>query len=258
MPERPRFSRFRRLPGLYRFGDAKPPDLDAEPQLLAIYLPAGVLDRAEKLAMMAGSETMQEYCTRLLHEAIEVEEEHARLEAEAARHGTLESLDELTSDPEYLSQWTAQTRGRDEEGQADLKFTPPSADDSARVQARAVVLRHAGIGEDDPEALLVKLRRGETLGAEDLVELSAALVELESSLAGHHAIDRRLAYALHKLAFEGQILTTEGMSLASTDPGTVDALRHVQEAVDRILSGEDIRYFADPSGPADHPGTSRP
>jgi len=258
MPERPRFSRFRRLPGLYRFGDAKPPDLDAEPQHLAVYLPAGVLDRAEKLALRAGTETMQEYCTRLLHEAIDAEEEHARIEAEAARHGTLESLDELTSDPEYLTQWTAQTHSRDEEGQAEVKFTPPSADDPDHAQPRAVVLRHAAIGGDDPEALLVKLRRGETLTTEDLVELSAALSELESSLVGQQAIDRRLAYALHKLAYEGQILITEGMTLASTDPGTVDVLRHVQEAVDRILSGEDIRYFADPSGPADNPGTLRP
>jgi hypothetical protein len=33
------------------------------------------------------------------------------------------------------------------------------------------------------------------------------------------------------------------------DEWTVDTLRAVQEAVERILSGQDIRYFSDDSGP---------
>ncbi len=258
MPERPRFSRFRRLPGLYRFADAKPPDLNAEPQLLALYLPAGVLDRAEKLAMRAGSETVQDYCTRLLHEAIKNQEQQVLQEVQEARQGTLESLDELTSDPDYVSQWSAQSRHREEGEPTEVKLTSPDESASNFPSASETIFRHAALGSADPEALLVKLRRGEAIGPELLAELAESLAELEASLRLADRIDRRLAYALHKLAFEGQILLTEGLTPASADPATVDAVRRVQEGVDRILSGEDIRYFAESPGHDGNPGATRP
>jgi hypothetical protein len=60
------------------------------------------------------------------------------------------------------------------------------------------------------------------------------------------SLDRTFAFALHRLAFEGQVLLTDAHSDAAADPATVDALRRVQEAVDRVLSGEDIRYYPSP------------
>ena len=42
--------------------------------------------------------------------------------------------------------------------------------------------------------------------------------------------------------FEGQILHTDAWP-GAFDAWTVDTLRAVQEAVDRILSGQDIRYY---------------
>ena len=55
-------------------------------------------------------------------------------------------------------------------------------------------------------------------------------------------LDRRLAFALHRLAFESQILHTDAWP-GAFDAWTVDTLRAVQEAVERILSGQDIRYY---------------
>lgn len=106
---------------------------------------------------------------------------------------------------------------------------------------REIVLRHAAPGVDDPVALLPALRRGEAIHPEFVQGLLDALRVLEERLANADSIDRKLAFALHRLAFEGQILATDAWNHAP-DPTTIDVLRWVQEAVDRVLSGEDIRY----------------
>ena len=70
-----------------------------------------------------------------------------------------------------------------------------------------------------------------------------AIQRLEQRLDGRwRRIDRRVAFALHRLAFEGQLLVSEGWPALGQDAATVSLLRAVQEAVDRVLSGEDIRY----------------
>jgi hypothetical protein len=70
-----------------------------------------------------------------------------------------------------------------------------------------------------------------------------ALIDLEALHREATSVDRQLAYALHRLAFEGQLLLTDAWHGSQADPGTVDLLRMVQEGVDRVLSGEDIRYY---------------
>jgi hypothetical protein len=111
------------------------------------------------------------------------------------------------------------------------------------------VLRHAGLVAGDPSAFLPTLRRGESLEAGAVQELLGALRELEVLYRGARSLDRRVAYALHRLAFEGQVLLTDTWPGAPVDEATIDVLRIVQEAVDRVLSGEDIRYFAPGLGP---------
>ncbi|MDB5353262.1 MAG: hypothetical protein JWN86_4509 [Planctomycetota bacterium] len=248
MPDRPPYSRFRRLPGLYRIGDVKPPDPHAEPQLLALYIPGSLLDRAEALAVRAGAATVQEYCEELLKMVIESEEAHLRAEAVEVKHDMLESMEAMASDPDYLADWNSSLRGLNEEtaDRSPSVDPPPLAESSA---SQATIFRHASVGTDDPSAFLATIRRGEAIGASVVSELLGALVCLEDELRNAANLDRRLAYALHRLAFEGQVLLTDSPSEAAADPATVDALRRVQEAVDRVLSGEDIRYFSDPLHP---------
>jgi hypothetical protein len=76
----------------------------------------------------------------------------------------------------------------------------------------------------------------------EVAELARALQVLEVETREARAIDRRVAFALHRLAYEGQVLHTDAWP-GVFDEWTVDALRAVQEAVERILSGQDIRYF---------------
>lgn len=246
MPERPRFSRFRRLPGLYRIGDDKPPDLDAEPRLLTLYLPSGHLDRAEAQSMRVGAETVQDYCADLLRRSIEAEEQRAQAEALEARQSPLESLDALTQDPDYLAAVADRSRGvapRDD----PAPMTEGSAMAPASEDSREAILRHAGLApEDDAEGFLPRLRRGEPVPEESAGRLLASLADLERSHREATSLDRTLAYALHRLAFEGQVLLSDE---PSADPATVDRLHRVQEAVDRVLSGEDIRYYPGASGP---------
>jgi hypothetical protein len=108
--------------------------------------------------------------------------------------------------------------------------------------AAKVVLRHAGQSGEDSETFLACLRRGEavTLGA--VAELARALNALEAEYRQARYLDRRVAFALHRLAYEGQILHSDAWP-GTFDAWTVDTLRAVQEAVERILSGQDIRYY---------------
>ena len=57
MSKRPRFSRWRRLPGVFRTGDHRPKDSGTDLDRLILYVPARILDLAEALAEKAGVPT---------------------------------------------------------------------------------------------------------------------------------------------------------------------------------------------------------
>jgi hypothetical protein len=268
--KRLRHSRRRRLPGAYRVHERAAPDPGKEPRRLSLFLPDEVLDRAEAQALRAGFETVQAYCATLLEQAIMAQHDRDRIEDAEARRGPLRGLDAIANDPDYLAEWSASAIVLERTGPAERERPerspgpapvgadlprPPGAPNSSQGDptgaAVAVVFRHAAVGAEDPAAFLPALRRGEPIGPGPAEELLQALGDLEGMLRTAPLLDRRLAYALHRLAFEGQILLTEAWPDAAANPATVDLLRVVQEAVDRVLSGEDIRYYA--PGPA--PGT---
>jgi hypothetical protein len=128
---------------------------------------------------------------------------------------------------------------RQEEGQNCQARGP-----SALSPAAEVVLRHAGQSGGDPHAFLPSLRRGAPPAVAEVSELTRALLEIETECRSCSAIDRRLTFALHRLAFESQILHTDAWP-GGFDVWTVDVLHGVQESVERILSGQDIRYYRD-------------
>lgn len=260
MAKRSRYSRFRRLPGIYRIGERKPDDPNLEPQRIILYLPGTMLDRAQTQAMRSGVDTVQEYCERLLERAIEAEHAREVVEDAQVRRGPLQGLDAIANDPAYLAEWKASAGTRepgrlnsgpggpnamttpDAEVPVGHAFDPGPSPQEAR--AAAVVLRHAALVGDEPNSFLPTLRRGEPLDATATQELLTALADLEVAYRDATRIDRMVAYALHRLAFEGQLLLSEGWTGAPADLGSVDQLRTVQEAVDRVLSGQDIRYFS--------------
>ncbi|GAC1473529.1 MAG: hypothetical protein NVSMB9_22300 [Isosphaeraceae bacterium] len=295
MAKRRRFSRWRRLPGVYRFGDEKPPDPNLEPQRLTLYVTGHVLDRAEAQADRLNFETVEDYCASLLIKAIDAEHVRGHMAEIEAKHRTLEGLHEIADDPEYLAELSAASAPReyheppvpspalsrpeseplglsvriegpgDEVGQASVDVgqdgTPESSADAPdprtfpkekpltlhdssileRSAAARVVFRHAGQSGDDSPGFLPSLRRGEGVAPEVVAELAQALHQLECEYQGSRVLDRALSFSLHRLAFESQILHTDAWP-DSFDAWTVETLRAVQEAVERILSGQDIRY----------------
>jgi hypothetical protein len=285
LAKRRRFSRWRRLPGVYRFGDDKPADPNLEPQRLTLYVSGLALDRAEIQAQRLGFADVQDYCTTILLNAIEAEHVRAQMAEFEARRGPLEGFHEIADDPEFLAEMRSAVIPRDsaephvampavEDAEAQplsIRFDGPvripdepfevdnapvparpetpavrSVEDASPTISRAaqVVLRHAGQSGDDsdPYAFLPCLRRGEPVPPSEVAELAQALVDLEKEYRESRAMDRRLTFALHRLAFESQILHTDAWP-GSFDLWTVDMLRAVQEAVERILSGQDIRYY---------------
>jgi hypothetical protein len=313
--KRPRFSRWRRLPPVFRSGEHRPVGTGNEQDRIILYLPTRILDLAEKLAEKAGMPAIQDYCARLLARAIESEQVQQKVAEFEAKRGPLKGLKEIADDPDYLAEWQARSEVRPEPPSAgaaaaglpaggttrlgpietvtlDLALAeggdpvrePPSDAEARAVDEQApaveppaaplepapgpvrslvhqptvrlpgdrtaveVVWRHVGMGEDD-RAFLPCLRRGAPVPEAKATELIRALHQLELEHRGAEVLDRRLAHALHRLALESQVLLTDAWPGAFDDPMIV-TIRTVQEAVERILSGEDIRYYPTPSQPA--------
>jgi hypothetical protein len=101
-----------------------------------------------------------------------------------------------------------------------------------------IVWKHVGDGGGDHNGFLAHLRRGEQVPPPASAELLAALRILEDENRGSSGLERRLAYALYRLALESQVLLTEAWPGAFDDT-TIAAIRSVQDRVERILSGSE-------------------
>lgn len=264
MAKRPKRPLWRRPYTSFRLGEDKAPNPDLDEQRLTLYLPSGLLDWAETQAVRQHFGTIQAFCAKLLQDALEAERAKVQLAEAEARRGAFEGLAEISDDPEYLAEWNASVHppapGVRVSRKIEVSLTP-SGDDSDEIEFPPVrglpvpmsdsilsppamsVLKHASPGSGAHDSILACLRRGDSVSPSAANELLNALAQLEAEYRGQPVIDRRLAYALHRLAFEGQILHTDAYP-GSYDAATVDFLRSVQEAVDRVLSGEDIRYYA--------------
>jgi hypothetical protein len=231
----------------FRHGDRLRPDVDDEPIRLTLYLPGRVLDLAEKLSNRAKVLTVQLYCERLLTKALEAEWSIGHVAEAEEKHGPFEGLRDVTDDPEYLAEWTASIARRDGEDSGDVIdehavdsapaiALPPEPAMPPSDASLDVVIRHAGLNGEEPFGFLPCLRRGDVPPLETVEELGAALVQLDRSLAGATTLDRRLAHALHRLALESQVLHTDAFP-GAFDAWTIEAIRAVQAAVERILSG---------------------
>jgi len=279
------YSRWRRLPPVFRSGEHKLPDPGEEPQRIIIYLPAAVLDQAELLTGKAGVPTIQEFCAELLKRAIEVERVKAHLVEVEEKRGPLEGFNEITGDPDYLAEWQEQSESRETAAGKSHRPDSPGVEDSndpsnkdstqspghgespqrvlVRIEpaprvtgpviterivpevmngtALEAVLSHVRPGDHEPHRFLPCLRRGQPVSPAAVSELMAALHQIEADQQGASMLDRRLTYALYRLALESQVLLTEAWP-GIFDERTIGAIRAVQEMVERILSGPDIRY----------------
>lgn len=245
MAKRPRYL-WRRSNGSFRLGQSKPVVSNLDEERITLYLPALVLDQAEDQAIKARVSTVQQYCTRLLRDAIENARRGDEIAEAEAKRGAFVGFHAITEDPEYLAEWSASVTPRE---RAEIHVIEAPDDPSQAnpmpeglSHASRVVLRHAAVGSSDPSSFLATIRRGESVPEVSAQELLQALNALEVEYRDARAIDRKVAYALHRLAFEGQVLHTDAWP-GAFDESTVNLLRIVQEAVDRVLSGEDIRYY---------------
>ena len=105
--------------------------------------------------------------------------------------------------------------------------------------------------DEDQWGFLPCLRRGEAVPAAKVAELEGALERLEHELRGNNTLDRRLAHRLHRLALESQVLLTDAWPGAFGE-AIIQVIRTVQEAVERILSGQDIRYYRASHSESEH------
>jgi len=314
LAKRPRFSRWRRLPGVFRSGEHRPPDRANELDRIILYVPAAILDLAERLAEKEGAASVQDYCASLLAKAVDDARVRHKVADFEARRGPLEGLKEIASDPHYLAEWHKRQDqkpgapspattddakpGAPHDGiplfieghvhmavEDDRSDTPiePETETETRAESQVgsgepptiriemaarsvptapleptvllmnnqstleVLGRHVGWVSDD-RGFLPCLRRGEAVPAAKVSELTRALAQLEDELRGAELLDRRTAHALHRLALEAQVLLTDAWP-GVFDDQAVAAIRTVQEAVERILSGADIRYYSAPAEP---------
>lgn len=279
MAKRPRFSRWRRLPGAYRSGDHAWPNPNDEPQRVSLYLSGQVFDLAAAQAERLGFPDATQYLTDLVLKAVEAERVRQQVAGVEARRGPFEGLQAIAEDPEFLAELQAaggaqvppsvevallsqpapgNAPGRDRPTNTLVVNSRGSEGDHSPMvpesfsQAALVVLRHACQLDNDPNGFLGCLRRGDSVPPVEVAELAQALHQLELEYRGLPSMGRRLTFALHRLAFESQILHTDAWP-DIFDVWTVDTVRSVHEAVERILSGMDIRYLAAeyPTGDSD-------
>jgi hypothetical protein len=309
--KRTRFSRWRRLPGVFRTGQHRPIEKGNELDRIILYLPARLLDLAEALAEKSGAASVQEHCSRLLAEAIENDRARQKVDEFESRRGPLQGLREIANDPDYLTEWQKRHESRqdpvpmmeaqddrdrprlpapDERLEGEHVDSPKESDASEPAQivvsgdsgsaysqedspgdavaaavpvsapgvhlkptvllrgdgsAMEILSRHVGWIEDH-SGFLPCLRRGIAPPVDRISELTATLRQIEAELRSAPLIERRLAYALHRLSLESQVLLTEAWPGVFNDH-VVAGIRLVQEAVERILSGEDVRYYPVPS-----------
>lgn len=240
-----KFSRWRRLPSVSRVSDPKMSGPADDLQRLTLFLPGRLIDLAQELAQKAGAGTVQSYCESLLTQTLLAEQAKVKLADFESRRGALKGLDAIASDADYLVEWSsrmAHPRDEDLDSVPEDDIQPQPSRELQAVKPEEIVLRHAGRLGDDPAGFLATLGRGEPVQPDAARELLQALIDLEAELRDAPAIDRSLAFALHRIALVGQLLTTESWPGLGRDPATVQTLRMVHEAVDRVLSGEDIRY----------------
>ena len=105
MAKRDRYSRWRRLPPVFRSGEHKLPGPGDELERIILYLKGNILDQAAAQADKAGIPTLQEYCAEMLARAIEIERVKQHAAEIETRRGPLEGLNEISDDPEYLAEW---------------------------------------------------------------------------------------------------------------------------------------------------------
>ena len=79
---------------------------------IILYLPARSLDLAEALAEKAGIPAIQDYCGRLLNQALESEKDRQKVIEIEARRGPLEGLKQIAADPDYLAEWQVESESR--------------------------------------------------------------------------------------------------------------------------------------------------
>ncbi|OJW17745.1 MAG: hypothetical protein BGO49_26450 [Planctomycetales bacterium 71-10] len=274
MGDRNRYSRWRRLPPVFRSGDHKLPGYEDEVHRLTLYLPGSLLDLAQELADRYEVPTMQEFCALLLARSLEEERTRRQMAEVEAKRGPLKGLAAIAGDPGYLAEWHdrhAEHGPGDEAGDVVVPLVqlpamddwdgsaPAVADpaspltirletgprrepvvaDASPPEPRAldIAWKHVGPDDGDPSGFLPRLRRGEPVPAAVAVELLDALRALDEENRGAAGLDRRLAYALYRLALEPQVLLTEAYPGAFDEP-TVAAIRAVQGMVERILSPE--------------------
>lgn len=249
------YSRWRRLPGVHRITEHRLPDHRDEAQRLTLFVPGWVLDEAERLSLQSGARSVQEYCEALLQQAIEQKTGRPSPSPSEPRFSGSLDLDEIASDLQGLAGWPAAQPSlndfrsepvygalatRRTEGETEMAPEPSTTEPSEAIE---VVMRHSGFSGEARDGLLPGLRRGEPIAPPQAEELLRALMTLEHEMRDESRIGRKLAYALHRLAFESQVLLTDAWPSLASDQATLDVLRMVQESVERVLSGEDVRYY---------------
>jgi hypothetical protein len=310
-PERPRFSRWRRLPPVFRSGEHPPIRSGKDLARIILYLPESILDQAELLGEKAGIPALQEYCEYLLKRAVEFESVRQKVTEFEIRRGPLEGLAEIADDLDYLAEWKESQADRgptapapahrpnvsqplgpsldtpprnlpasvdlvlsgehllersdrisdDETAPIDQQLSTGNQEDPGAAEPASfvlqaansgsvvvlneyspvdVVIRHAAANEDE-WAFLPCLRRGVPVPPARASELIRALHELEQHRRDEPSLERPLVHALYRLALESQVLLTDAWP-GRFDSRMITAIRNVQESVERILSGKDIRY----------------
>lgn len=238
-----------RLLGSFRTGQDRPANLGNEPQRLVLYLPGSALDEAERQSIGAGAKDLQRYCETVLLRHIEAQQTRNRVRRLEAERGNLEGLRAVSSDPDYLAELSQLRFASSPAPPPRPAPDNPSPSSPERTGSHpfplllSVVERHAGLSPNSTDpSLAACLSTGSIPSSSSLAELASTLEALHNHFTSEPHLPRPAAFALHRLALVAQVFITGSWYASTPDPTLLSSLRWIQEAVDRILSGQEIRY----------------
>jgi hypothetical protein len=260
-----RFSRWKRIAGLKRAREHMVTTHLQERDRLTLYLPGRVIERAETLAARSGLPTVQAYCEGLLERAIAAEHARIKVDASVMMNDVYSSLDEMIGESggpiEPVDEESSPENVVVVASERKLEVAPqrpdrvePSDQAVTAADTLARLLHHAALDRDPASnGFLGTLRRGERPSEEVVRDLDHVLAELDGLLRGRMEIDRRIAYTLHRLALEAQVLLSDAWTHLANDRALVDQVYAMQQAVDHILSGHEISYPGTANEPTAEP-----
>jgi hypothetical protein len=247
-----KFSRFKRMPKVWRLGQDAPRAIDplGDEFRVTVFLKNRQADRAERAAIDSGLGDLQAWCQATLRSIIDRLDDSGEIpgaftpfvrQRPVASAAEIEAGLDIPDDPQFLREWA----GIDEPATPALPGPAPEEIQGDWIDAVTDQPLPGIPGADttsavsDFESLIDSvvgpLREGRRPAEDDANRLAGAIERFSKSTSSETTLDRAIVKSLYRLSLETQVLITEVHPSLGLDLQVVTAVRRLQSAVGAVL-----------------------